>query len=283
MQTTVPAEHVAARVPVAGMAKVNGIKISYKVEGIGLPLVMIAGINTNKGSWKPQTRVFKKYYCVITFDNRGAGQSDKPEGPYTIKMMADDTIGLMDHLNIQSADILGYSMGGMIAQELAINHPERVRKLVLASTWARMGETSGRSDELARAMQEFEKSSHDVASRRRFASAFLDLAINKRSNRVFYLPILKALIRIAPVSMLGSDGQADAAGAHDAADRLNMIKAPTLVTCGTEDRLIKPSSSYLIASLVPNAKLVKVPGGGHSFASEMSGEFNRVVLDFLRN
>lgn len=116
------------------MAKVNGINVDYRVEGQGEPVIMIGGLNSNKGAWRYQTRVFKKYYRVITFDNRGAGKSDKPLGPYTIKMMAEDTIGLMDHLNVEKAHVLGYSLGGMIAQELAISYPKRVDKLVLGRT-----------------------------------------------------------------------------------------------------------------------------------------------------
>lgn len=93
-------------------AKVNGISIDYKVEGQGEPLVMIMGLGGARSSWRSQTGFFKKYYRTVTFDNRGVGKSDKPAGPYTIRMMADDTIGLMDHLSIEKAHVLGVSMGG---------------------------------------------------------------------------------------------------------------------------------------------------------------------------
>jgi len=109
----------------------------------------------------------------------------------------------------------------------------------------------------------------------------MPLAINKWSYRVLLLPFMKIAIRFSATTGLAE--QLEALLAHDAADRLGMIKASTLVITGTEDRVIKPISSEVIASLVPKAKLVKVLGGGHNFSIEMRGEFNREVLDFLKN
>ena len=264
------------------LANVNGINIDYRVEGQGEPLVMISGAGADKSSFRSQTNEFRKYYRTITFDSRGVGRSDKPAGPYTIKMMVDDTIGLMDYLGIEKAHILGVSMGGMIAQELAINHPERVNKLVLGCTFARKDETSGWSKEFDDAIMAYVRSSQDKASQRRLAYALMDLQINNWINRAFILPLIKVAIRFMPSSP-GADAQFAAVGTHDTADRLGMIKAPTLVMTGTEDRLINPVSSEVIVSLVPKAKLVKLSGGGHGFMMEMSGEFNREVLDFLRS
>jgi pimeloyl-ACP methyl ester carboxylesterase len=125
------------------VAVVNGVRINYMVEGRGEPLIMIAGFSASRSSWAPQIHFFKKHYRVITFDNRGAGKSDKPEGPYTTRMMADDAIKLIDHLAIARASVMGISMGGMIAQEIGINYPEKINKLVLACTFSCKDETSG--------------------------------------------------------------------------------------------------------------------------------------------
>ena len=262
-------------------AKVNGITINYRVVGQGEPLIMIMELGSAQNSWGFQTGLFKKYYRTITFDNRGVGKSDKPTGPYTINMMADDAIGLMDHLGIEKAQILGISMGGMIAQELAINHPERVDKLVLGCTFARRDATSGFSSENSRALEVYDRSSHDEVRIRRLADILVDLTFNERLYRILAIPLMKIAIRLSALN--GFIGQLEAVLAHDAADRLGMIKASTLVITGTEDRVIKPISSEVMANLVPLAKLVKVEGGSHGFCAEMSGEFNREVLDFLRN
>jgi 3-oxoadipate enol-lactonase len=260
------------------IAKVNGINIDYKVEGQGEPLILISGFPST--NWRYQTVAFKKYYRTITFDNRGSGKSDKPAGPYTMKMMADDTVGLMDHLGIEKAHVLGVSAGGMIAQELAINHPERVNKLVLACTFARRDGTSGFSSEINKAIEAYERSPRDKASQRKLAYINMDAVFNKWSYRVFILPFAKLAIRFSAIK--DSAEQSDALSKHDAADRLGMIKASTLVLTGTEDRLVNPVSSEVIANLIPKGKLVKVSGGGHSFMMEMSSEFNREVLDFLK-
>ena len=171
-------------------------------------------------------------------------------------------------------------------QELAINYPGRVDKLVLACTWAKTDGTSGISSEFIKAAEAYEKSSHDVVSQRRLAGIMMDLQINKWSYRVFLLPLMKIAIRFSIRSSSPKPGvaeQMEAGSAHDAADRLGMIKASTLVITGTEDRLINPVSSEVIASLIPKAKLVKVSGGSHSFSIEMRGEFNKEVLDFLQH
>ena len=260
-------------------AKVNGINIDYVVEGQGEPLVMIMGLAGDRGSWRFQTGFFKKHFRVVTFDNRGVGKSDKPAGPYTIKMMVDDTIGLMDYLGIEKAHVLGVSMGGMIAQELAINHPERVDKLVLGCTFAKAG-TSAHPPEMNRAMEAFGKSLHDEASQRRLIGAMSNLSFNTWYYRVLIL--LFAKIAIRSYSIDGVIEQMKAVSTHDTVDRLKMIRAPTLVITGTEDRLVNPESSEMIAKLVPNAKLVKVVGGGHTFFMEKHGDFNNEVLHFLR-
>src|SRR4030042_2301653 len=113
-------------------ANVNGTNIYYGVHGQGEPLVMIMGFGGGCRGWYFQTRAFKKHYRVIIFDNRGIGKSDKATEPYTIRTMASDILGLMDNLGIEKANVLGMSLGSLVAQEIAIEHPERAMKLILA-------------------------------------------------------------------------------------------------------------------------------------------------------
>ncbi len=117
--------------------RAEDININYSVKGEGKPLIMIMGYGSGMEGWTAQVPFFSKRFKVVTFDNRGAGKSDKPKGPYTTTMMANDTAHLMENIGITQAHVMGASMGGMIAQELAINHPEKVNRLVLACTYAK--------------------------------------------------------------------------------------------------------------------------------------------------
>lgn len=250
--------------------KVGDVSINYEVEGEGVPLVMIMGFGSSIEGWHYQAPFFARHFRVITFDNRGVGRSDKPGGLYTTRMMADDAVHLMDHLGIEKAHIMGASMGGMIAQELAINHPERVIRLVLACTYARP---------TLRESPEGAKLSGSPAER---MSAVIGLAFNKPLYRV----VLGAFARLRGVpegspEATGIEGQSAAVVTHDALDRLESITAPTLVIVGTGDRLIDPHASEVIASRIPDTKLVKIEGGSHTFMVENRGEFNREVLKFL--
>jgi pimeloyl-ACP methyl ester carboxylesterase len=254
---------------------VNGVRINFKVEGRGEPLVMIAGFSASRSSWAPQILFFKKHYQVITFDNRGAGKSDKPDGPYSTMMMADDTVKLMDHLGITKANIMGISMGGMIAQEVGINYPERIQKLVLACTFSCKDETSGDTADQVKLLG---------LSAQKMAAGMARLAVNKPLNR-FFLGILAAIGATFTSASTGRGlkAQREACNNHNALGRLPLIKAPTLVIVGTDDRIIKPVSSDVIAGKIPGAKLVKIEGGSHMLSMEMKDRFNKEILDFLRS
>jgi pimeloyl-ACP methyl ester carboxylesterase len=181
------------------IAKVNGININYKVRGEEEHLILISGYGTDQtAGWLFQTPAFKKHYRVITFDNRGAGKTDKPSGAYSIKMMADDTVGLMDYLGIEESHILGISMGGMIAQVIAINYPERINKLILASTFARMDESSGFSAEFYKLIGLGDSYTDDDTRSvpiHKIADILTSLALNKALYRTILLPLAKILVR----------------------------------------------------------------------------------------
>jgi pimeloyl-ACP methyl ester carboxylesterase len=189
-------------------------------------------------------------------------------------MMADDTVKLMDVLGIAKAHIMGLSMGGMIAQELAINHPQRVMKLVLAATYARQDETSGDTLEQAESLH--------LAPENK-ASALIGLAFNKPFYRFTFGLLARVQTKFIGASgRVGIAGQSEACLKHDTLERLSSITAPTLVIVGTGDRIIKPVSSEIIAGKIPKAKLVKVEGASHYFSFEMKNVFNREVLSFLK-
>lgn len=263
-------------------ANVNEVNVNYKVQGEGEPLVLIMGFAAPRWAWFFQTRAFRKYYKVITFDNRGVGKTDKPSEPYTIKTMADDTIGLMDYLGIDKAHILGYSMGGIIAQELIINYPERVKKLILSSTLPTIRQITSEMREALSLGEDFSFSEEDIRSVdiRKALSVLVALGFDRRLYRMILVPIAPIYVRL--VGLKGLMGQIEAIAGCNTLERLHTIQAPTSVIVGTGDKAAPPRSSEVIASRIPNAKLVKVEGGSHGYIWEMPGRFNKAVLDFLR-
>ena len=266
--------------------KVNGVGIAYEICGSGEPLVMIQGLGSPRVGWFFQKLTFRKYFRVIMLDNRGVGKSDKPAGGYTVKDMADDVVGVMDHLGIDRAHIVGASMGGMVAQEIAINYPDRVDKLVLSCTTSGINDADSRMEQqkvlgLGGGSAEADLDNLDWKEMGRVMRSVVGLSFNRRLARLFFIPVAKLYFRFEGI-VIGIIGQLKAVADHNTLDRLSKIKAPTLVIVGTEDKILPPVSSEIIAGNVTNARLVKIDGGSHSFFIERMREFNREVLSFLR-
>jgi 3-oxoadipate enol-lactonase len=259
------------------LAKVNGVNINYMLVGKGEPLILVMGLGAPLSGWKSQLPVFRQHFKVVLFDNRGIGKSDKPEGPYSARMMAEDAVELMKYLNIEKGHVLGVSMGGGIAQEIALNYPERVNKLILASTCALSdGGSSGGTLAFIEACQ---------SPIRNLMYREVNLALNNELAKTIYVPLVWFQSRFMSKSdVIGLSGQLEAVKNYDTPhDRLSSVKCPTLVITGTKDRVVKPSSSDVLARLIPNSKLVKLENGSHMINTEMSKAFNSAVLDFLGN
>jgi 3-oxoadipate enol-lactonase len=265
-------------------ANVNGINLYYQVHGDGEPLVLIQGFGGGHRGWFFQTRAFQKYFRVIVFDNRGIGRSDKAPGQYTVRDLADETIGLMDYLHIDKANILGMSMGGMVAQELAINYPDRLKKLVLVCTTTGDDDKSEVNPELLRALggkQDYVETDLKGIDFEKSVVTITALSFNRRLYKMIFVPLTKFYVR--RVGIQGHFKQMEAIIGHSTKDRLHLIRVPTLVMRGSEDRIISPHASEVIARLIPNAKLVKIEGASHAFAIEMPKRFNQEVLNFLKD
>lgn len=252
----------------------------HEVHGEGEPLLLIAGLASDSQSWQPVIDRFAEHFQTIVFDNRGVGRSDTPDGPYTIRQMADDAASLLDELHVRSAHVVGHSMGGCIAQEMAIERPERVRRLVLAA-------------------------SAPVASERnkRLFSSFLDRRRQGMSLEIWFQDLFFWLFRPAtfrnkefmdealryaldypyPQSVAGFAMQVEAIAAFDARERLGRIRAETLVVAGEEDILITPGESEELVEGIPNARpLCRLPRAAHSLFIEDPAGFANVVVGFLR-
>lgn len=274
------------------IAKVGSVDLYYEEHGTGDPLLLIMGLAADSQAWMFQIPDFAKQYRVIAFDNRGVGRSSKPAGPYTIHEMADDTLGLLDALKIDKAHVVGVSMGGMIAQELVLRNPDRVRALVLACTYPEPDADIERTRTFT--VEQFGGSVDasggiHVDLKALNPMMFLQQLLPNVFNQSFIEKELPKLMQIFSgalqygFSMEAILGQVGAVMTHKATDRLHGIKSPTLVITGDADRLVPPASSDILAREIPNAKLVKIAGGSHGFNFETPQLFNDAVLDFLKS
>jgi pimeloyl-ACP methyl ester carboxylesterase len=271
-------------------AHVRDVDLYYEEHGIGDPLLCIMGFATDSTGWLLQVPAFAERYRTIVFDNRGVGRSDKPTTAYTIHEMADDAVGLLDQLGIARAHVLGVSMGGMIAQELVLRHPTRVRGLVLAATFPEPDAATEEQrtvlfTQMGGTITETGEMRIDVTAMNplMFFQHLLPLVFNPSFIQT-ELPKLMQLFSGAlqyGFSFEAILGQLQAVMAHKATDRLAGIAAPTLVLTGDADRLISPANSQVLARTIPGAKLVTIAGGSHAFNIETPDLFNRAVLDFL--
>jgi len=260
--------------------KVDDIQIYYEVKGEGFPLVMIMGLGRNSESWDPRlVEGLSKNFKLLMFDNRGAGRTDISNSEYTIKLLADDTAGLMNTSGISKAHILGISMGGMIAQELVLNHPEKVAKLVLCST------CSGGSKAVQPSQKVSEMLTADVSTmspEEYYRKIYLPLVYTDdfiEENPDFVKLHVQKSLRY-PISKAAYMRQLDAIGKFNTYERLQQIKAPTLVLHGRKDVLVPSENGAILAEAIPNAELVYLEKSAHFLAEEMREVIN-VLIDFL--
>jgi 3-oxoadipate enol-lactonase len=257
--------------------RVNGIELYYEVHGDGEPLLLLAGFACDHTAWSLAVPALAAHHRVILLDNRGTGHSEAGDGPTGLREMADDAVGLLDHLGLQSVHVAGHSMGGQIAQEMALTYPGRVRRLALFATWARL-------DARVRSLTEL---CGELAGK-------LDPATYQRvilpwvfSRTFFEKPgAIEQIIALwltppSPPTPEVLRRQSRAALAADTSARAGAIRCPTLVLVGDEDILTPPRLSEELARLIPDAQLKMVAGGSHNFIVEMPAAATAILLEFL--
>jgi 3-oxoadipate enol-lactonase len=257
-------------------APINHIWMNYEVHGKGAPLLLIAGLSEDLSSWELQVEAFARHYRVITFDNRGVGQTEKSRGPYTTGQMAADARGILDVLGIGQAHVMGVSMGGMIAQEFAVAYPERVDRLVLACTCAAPSEAN------RRLYRFWQRAAPAVGVRQlkeeallwHFTPTFLE-----HISGVEMLP--SALLRDSEQPLDAYLSQLQSILSHDSTSYLSQIGARTLVLGAPEDRLCTPEQVRQLQHGIPGAELAITEHGAHGCLWEAPEEFNAAVLGFL--
>lgn len=258
--------------------RVADIDIYYEVHGDGpQTLVLIRGLGSNLCAWYEQTPEFARHFRTVVFDNRGAGRTDKPDAPYSIRQMAADTAGLIDALDIRRAALLGISMGGMIAQEFALNFRDRLSCLILGCTHSGGREVVQAAPHIVDAVVAGIDASPEQQTLQ-LQAVFCDDTIERRPEVVRKYEEVRALYPIPPDAFMR---QVQAIQSFDASARLGAIAVPTMVIAGRDDRLVPAENSRKIAARIPGARLTELPGG-HLFFTEYPAEFNRAVIDFVR-
>ncbi len=261
-------------------ANVNGIRLFYEERGTGEPLLLIMGITAPGAVWEKHAAYWEPHFRCILVDNRGVGFSDKPQGPYTTSQMADDYAGLLEVLHISQTRVVGVSMGGTIAQQLALRHPEKVTALVLMCPWARCDRKTEavfrhmmhakrlRPEEFANFVQQliYHKSSWDDDE------IFEDLMQSQQ----------EAMIAPFPQPLHGLEGQAHACINHNVLSELPNIQHPCLVIGGEEDMFVPAWMVREVAQAIPNSELHLYPEAGHAFHWEKIEDFNPRVLHWLQ-
>ncbi|MBF0461799.1 MAG: alpha/beta fold hydrolase [Magnetococcales bacterium] len=256
----------------------RGLPLYYQIHGDGPPVLLLNGLGLGLDAWTPQIEGLSSTLRLIVPDNRGAGRSEIGDTPCTIASMAEDAITLLDALEIGTAHVLGLSMGGMIAQELVLRHPIRVRSLILAATASRLSvHTRYVIDVWSRMVQH--RVDAELFLREQFGWVFTDRFLAHREM----VDGLIALFRTLPFSPAGFIAQTTACLNHDTTDRLPACRTPTLVLVGRDDMLIPVAASEELVRLMTNARLQVLEGEGHGFASECAGAFNNAVLDFVHH
>jgi 3-oxoadipate enol-lactonase len=257
--------------------KANGQTLYCEVHGEGEPLLLIMGLAADTMAWALQVPAFAADYRTVVFDNRDVGQSSLAEAPYEVTDMARDTLALADALELDSFHLLGVSMGGAIAQEIALAAPERTRTLTLAMSWPRGGAWAAKLSELwsARVRTMSREQRIDELMLLTLSEAFYENA-----EAVAWLRDLM-LQNPHPQSADAFARQLDASSRHDTSDRLGSLSVPTHVIGAEHDILIPVWKSRELSELIPDAKLTVIEACPHGANIERAEEFNRAVLGFL--
>jgi 3-oxoadipate enol-lactonase len=257
----------------------DGVRLHYDVRGrASAPAVLlIQGLGADKHGWDMQRYVLSTMYRVIALDNRGAGRSDKPFGHYSLEQMADDAIAVMDAVGVERAHVVGASMGGAIAQIIALKHPARVMSLTLACTACR--NHPWRVELLT--SWAVHASERGMGAMAREAARWV---IGPRSFRRL-LPLFGWLGPLAmgrPSHAFVAQVRAILATDEEQSAQLADVTVPALVMVGNQDILTPRGDSEELAELLPNSELVVISGAAHGFMVEHATTFNRVLIEFLR-
>jgi pimeloyl-ACP methyl ester carboxylesterase len=258
--------------------RVNGIQIYYEEHGKGDPVLLIQGLGYPSGMWFLQIPALARNFRTIVFDNRGVGRTDKPDEEYSIPLMASDAVGLLHALGVEKAHVVGVSLGGYIAQEMALSNPDLIDRLVLLAT----SHGGPRYFELTKALweevaalaglppEEILRRGSVLAAAENFFQKNPELLDRSVAIRMENLQPIYAFTR-----------QSTAAANFNSLLRAHLIRQPALILAGAQDRVMPPVLTQELAQKIPGAKLKVFPDAGHLLFLEKAQDVNQAILEFL--
>jgi len=261
-------------------ADAQGVQIAYEVLGEGEPLTLVQGLAYDRHGFGRLPRLLAEHFRIVLIDNRGVGESDEPEGPYSVPQMAADVVAVLDDAGIERTNLWGVSLGGFIAQELALAYPQRLAKLILCSTMPGGPRSHPMPAPGVEAFGRFPTMDREAGLR-----LMVENSLGERGVRD--LPgladeIYAYRLERAP-SLAAWQAQAVAGATFDAYDRVGAIAAPTLILHGGADNVVDTRNSELLGELIPNARVEIVPERGHLMMWEDSERVAELVTEFLRS
>jgi 3-oxoadipate enol-lactonase len=260
----------------------GSINLNYDTFGDGEPLLLIMGFGMPGIAWLPSLPMLPGFKCIY-FDNRGTGMSDKPEGTYTVEQMADDASNLLKALGIAKAKVYGVSMGGMIAQELTLRHPDQVVKVVLGCTMAGGPDAKMAAPEVGAKLVEGTKligtnpeEGFDIILPLLYPEEFA------RAHPEIKTMMIAGMKMMPPTPTESVDRTIAGIMTFNAFDRLGQIKCPVLIVHGDQDLLIPAENAHLIKSRIPHAELMMIPNAGHAFQAADPVGIHQRIVQFLK-
>jgi pimeloyl-ACP methyl ester carboxylesterase len=260
----------------------DGLKIRYEIRGQGDPLALIMGFSASSRGWGDAfLNDIERRFQTVVIDNRGTGESDKPDQPWTLSDMANDVAAVLDHAKISRAHIYGISMGGMIAQEFALNHAARVRGLVLGCTNSGMKHSvPANPEDVSKLMPQPGKPAEEQA-RLAFSVACGTAFLNSKHGQDVLDQAIADMGNYPVTPMHSFARQFGAIQGFDSYDRLGEIKAPTMVIHGDDDKIVPWKNAEILHQGIRGSKLHILKGAGHMFFWEAPEESVRVPADFI--
>lgn len=259
--------------------RVNDVELYYERHGAGEPLVFINGLGGHLGEVPYLTDSYRRHVDFIAYDSRGCGRSEKPAGAFTVAGFADDAAALIEALGLESAVVYGSSMGGMVAQELALRHPRRVRALILGCTTAGAVKGVPPAAETIQQMVRNQSLTGDEAIVAGWRLGYSEAYIAANYDAMLARSREASRHSAPPDSYMR---QIVAAAKHDAWDRLHEIGCPVMILHGSNDVMIPPANAQLMKAGIAHAELQILNGMGHGYNLEAQQEADALVLDFVR-